>query len=110
MEEGCAALRALTGKLRQLQKRKHENGGPDVGKHAVSSLFICPAGYLDKMHALIVGLQTDAPLKRGVNLTHGRERSGAPARMPLQGFRTTMRPPPRHVFRRAFSSALKCSG
>lgn len=58
----------LMGKLTELQKLEHEkNGVLDIDVSTVSSLCNYAPGYLDKEKELIVGLQTDAPLKRGVN-------------------------------------------
>ena len=51
-----------------LLKKERENGGVlDIDTDNVSSLLSYKAGYIDKDNELIVGLQTDAPLKRGVN-------------------------------------------
>lgn len=58
----------LMEKLNALLKQEMENNGVlDIDTHTVSSLCNYEAGYLDKDNELIVGLQTDAPLKRGVN-------------------------------------------
>ncbi|MGN0577953.1 MAG: formate C-acetyltransferase [Ruminiclostridium sp.] len=58
----------LMDKLNDLLKQEREKGGVlDVDTVNVSSLTNYKAGYLDKEKELIVGLQTDAPLKRGVN-------------------------------------------
>ena len=59
---------ALNQKLRELQKKERENGGVlSIDTSTVSSLCNYSAGYIDKENELIVGLQTDEPLKRGVN-------------------------------------------
>ena len=58
----------LMAKLEQLQKQEQERGGVlDVDTTTVSSLVHYQPGYLDRDNELIVGLQTDAPLKRGVH-------------------------------------------
>jgi len=54
--------------IKDLQKKEIENGGVvDIDTERISSLLSYPAGYIDKENELIVGLQTDEPLKRGVN-------------------------------------------
>ncbi|MDD4796846.1 MAG: formate C-acetyltransferase [Eubacteriales bacterium] len=58
----------LMDKLNDLQRREREAGGVlDVDTRTVSSLTHYAPGYLDKESELIVGLQTDSPLKRGVH-------------------------------------------
>ena len=58
----------LMGKLGELFKKERENGGVlAVDNETVSSLTAYPANYLDKENELIVGLQTGAPLVRGVH-------------------------------------------
>ena len=67
----CAATErtsALLEKFRILQKKEQENGGVlDIDVNTVSSLCAYAPGYLDKENEIIVGFQTDEPLKRGVN-------------------------------------------
>ena len=59
---------ALMDKVNALLKLEREKGGVlDVDVEKVSSLLSYDAGYVDKDNEIIVGLQTDAPLKRGVN-------------------------------------------
>lgn len=63
-----ARTSALMDKLQALFKKEAENGGVlDVDAETVTSLTAYAPGYLDKENELIVGLQTDAPLRRGVN-------------------------------------------
>ena len=63
-----ARTKELYAKLQALFDKEREKGGVlDVDTETVSSLTAYQPGYLDKERELIVGLQTDAPLKRGVN-------------------------------------------
>ena len=58
----------LNKKIKDLQKKEIDNGGVlDIDTENISSLLSYPAGYIDKDKEIIVGLQTDEPLKRGVN-------------------------------------------
>jgi len=58
----------LMSKVNALLKEELARGGVyDIDTERVSSLTTYPAGYIDKDEELIVGLQTDAPLKRGIN-------------------------------------------
>ncbi len=58
----------LMQKLQSLFALERKKGGVlDVDTTTVSSLINYAPGYLDKENEIIVGLQTDAPLKRGVN-------------------------------------------
>ena len=59
---------ALMAKLQGLFKEERAKGGVlDVDVDTVSSLTHYQPGYLDRDNELIVGLQTGAPLRRGVN-------------------------------------------
>ena len=63
-----ARTTSLMSKFEALLKKERENGGVlDVDTETVTSLDSFAAGYLDKENELIVGMQTDAPLKRAVN-------------------------------------------
>ena len=58
----------LMAKLEALMAAEREKGGVlKVDTETVMSLLTFAPGYLDKEDELIVGLQTDEPLKRGVN-------------------------------------------
>ncbi|MCF7854925.1 MAG: formate acetyltransferase, partial [Candidatus Pacebacteria bacterium] len=60
--------RAVLGAFQKLRAQEQERGGVlDIDTSTVSSLLTYGPGYLDQDNELIVGLQTDAPLKRGVN-------------------------------------------
>ena len=59
---------ALMAEVNDLLKKEREKGGVlDIDTENVSSLLSHNAGYIDKEKEIIVGLQTDAPLRRGVN-------------------------------------------
>ncbi len=58
----------LMGKLQALFTLERQQGGVlDVDTVTVSSLTNYAPGYIDKENELIVGMQTNRPLKRGVN-------------------------------------------
>ena len=58
----------LMNKVQALFKLERAKGGVlDVDTDTVSSLTSYKAGYIDRENELIVGMQTDAPLKRGLN-------------------------------------------
>ncbi|MDR1801490.1 MAG: formate C-acetyltransferase [Lachnospiraceae bacterium] len=58
----------LLHKFENLLSLEKEFGGVlDIDTHTVTSLLNYKPGYLDKESEIIVGLQTDRPLKRGVN-------------------------------------------
>ncbi len=68
LAEPTAKTKLLRGKFEELLRQEKEKGGVlDIDTERVSSLLSYEPGYLDKENELIVGLQTDAPLKRGVN-------------------------------------------
>ena len=63
-----ARTKGLMEKFNALLKEERAKGGVlDVDTENVSSLLSYGPGYLDKENELIVGLQTGAPLCRGVN-------------------------------------------
>ncbi len=58
----------LNGKFSALLRLEQERGGVlDIDTETVTSLTAYAPGYLDKDKEIIVGIQTDEPLKRGVN-------------------------------------------
>ncbi len=58
----------LYAKVQKLLNEEMEKGGVlDVDLNTVSGLLAYAPGYIDKDDEIIVGLQTDAPLKRAVN-------------------------------------------
>lgn len=58
----------VLNKLLKLQDLERQKGGVlDVNTSTVTSLLNYAPGYLDKSKEIIVGVQTDEPLKRGVN-------------------------------------------
>ena len=58
----------LLNKLKDLQLKEREAGGVlDVDTTVASSLNSFKPGYIDKENELIVGLQTDKPLRRSIN-------------------------------------------
>lgn len=63
-----ARTTALNRKYERLKMLEQELGGViDIDTTTVTSLLNYPPGYLDKEREIIVGLQTNRPLKRGVN-------------------------------------------
>ncbi len=60
--------KALMEKVQALFALERQKGGVlDIDTNTVSSLTSYAPGYIDKDNELIVGMQTDSPLKRGVN-------------------------------------------
>ena len=58
----------LMSKVQELFRLERERGGVlDIDTETVSTLTAYAPGYIDKEKELIVGMQTDSPLKRGVN-------------------------------------------
>ena len=68
LEGPTERTKMLTDRLNSLLKLEREYGGViDIDTTTVSSLTNYKPGYLDKENEIIVGLQTNRPLKRGVN-------------------------------------------
>ena len=60
--------KAMMEKVQALFKQERANGGVlDIDTETISSITSYAPGYIDKDNELIVGMQTDEPLKRGVN-------------------------------------------
>ncbi len=58
----------LMAKVQELFRQERAKGGVlDIDTETVSSLTSYAPGYIDKENEIIVGMQTDSPLKRGVN-------------------------------------------
>ena len=58
----------LMAKVQELFRKERAKGGVlDIDTETVSSLTTFAPGYIDKENEIIVGMQTDSPLKRGVN-------------------------------------------
>ena len=53
--------------VKALAEERANNGVRALDNKTVSTISSHKAGYIDRENELIVGLQTDAPLKRGVN-------------------------------------------
>ncbi len=68
LTEATERTNKLMEKVNALFKQEREKGGVlDIDVNTVSSLTSYAPGYIDKDSELIVGMQTDSPLKRGVN-------------------------------------------
>ncbi len=67
-----ARTKAVWSRCEQLLREERKKGGVlDVDVDRVSGITNFAPGYIDKENEVIVGLQTDAPLKRMVNLYGG---------------------------------------
>ena len=68
LAEATPRTKEMMKKLELLFALEKQNGGVlDIDTGTVSSLTSYSAGYIDKENELIVGMQTNRPLKRGVN-------------------------------------------
>lgn len=57
----------ILGQISELMQKERENGGVlDIDTDTASTITSHAPGYIDKDNELIVGLQTDAPLKRAI--------------------------------------------
>lgn len=72
LEGPTEATTELWQTIVELKKQEIENGGIlDADTSIVSTITSHPAGYIDKDLEKIVGLQTEKPLKRGLNVYGG---------------------------------------
>ena len=68
LSEATPRTKALMKKVEGLFALERQFGGVlDIDTDTVSSLTSYSAGYIDKENEIIVGMQTNRPLKRGVN-------------------------------------------
>ena len=68
LEDATPRTNKLMDKLNALIDQEQKSGGVlEIDTDTVSSLTNYTAGYLDESLEIIVGIQTDKPLKRGVN-------------------------------------------
>ena len=61
-----ARTTALWAKMQELLKQEQKKGVLDASVDRPSSILAHDAGYIDQANEIIVGLQTDAPLKRAI--------------------------------------------
>lgn len=67
LKEPTEATKYLWDELSELLKKETDSGGTlDIDTEIVSTITSHKPGYIDKEHEKIVGLQTDAPLKRAI--------------------------------------------
>ncbi len=68
LADATPRTKALMEKVQALFALERQKGGVlDIDTNTVSSLTSYAPGYIDKDNEIIVGMQTDSPLKRGVN-------------------------------------------
>ncbi len=73
LAEATPRTQAMMKKVEALFALERQRGGVlDIDTQTVSSLTSYAPGYVDKKNELIVGLQTDYPLRRGVNPFGGK--------------------------------------
>ena len=72
LAEPTEKTKAVWSKCEKLLEEENKNGGClDVETNILSGITAFKPGYIDKDNEVIVGLQTDAPLKRIVNMYGG---------------------------------------
>jgi formate C-acetyltransferase len=68
LAEATDRTASVRDRCERLLKAEHERGGVlEIDTKRVSSLLTFPPGYIDRENEIVVGLQTDRPLKRAVN-------------------------------------------
>ena len=68
LEGPTERTKRISNRLNDLLRQEFEKGGVlDVDTHTVSTVFAFQPGYVIKEDDIIVGLQTDAPLKRAIS-------------------------------------------
>ena len=72
LEEATEKTKKLWNQVLELYKREHDSTGSvlDIDTKTVSTVSSHEAGYIQKDLEEIVGLQTDAPLKREIGRAH----------------------------------------
>jgi formate C-acetyltransferase len=72
LAEPTAATCQLWNQCQHLLRQEHDNGGVlKVDPHIPITIMSHNPGYIDKSLEKIIGLQTDEPLKRGINIYGG---------------------------------------
>ena len=72
LAQPSAKTKAVWSRCEELLKEENARGGClDVEKNILSGITAFAPGYIDKENEVIVGLQTDAPLKRIINMYGG---------------------------------------
>jgi formate C-acetyltransferase len=66
LQPATARTTALWARLQALLKEERAKGVLDVSADRASTITAHEAGYIDRANEIIVGLQTDAPLKRSI--------------------------------------------
>ncbi|MBE6903768.1 MAG: formate C-acetyltransferase [Ruminococcaceae bacterium] len=68
LQPATQRTKELNKKFQALLKKEHENGGVlEIATDDVASVLHHNPGYIDKENEIILGLQTDKPLKRAIN-------------------------------------------
>ena len=67
LEETSSKTQKVWDKCQELLKEELKNGVLDIETNIMSGIDVYNPGYIDKNNEVIVGLQTDKPLKRIIN-------------------------------------------